>query len=522
MPIKSFKKHSLTENFQKHLTESLSPKAILQAGNPIRSFLTKKTEYTFFVYPQLERFKNSAGSGYGLRLFSSSGGVSVRFNFSSAGGDLYKVSSFTIWFGSKGYHTDFTEDLSFVKILPIVVNSVNKKSVSNIVYSTPDDIKLSDILSQDLGEDISLTEAADGPEMVADIINMLAQPNFSKSKVYTKYRSPGYKVINTLEIEYPEWIQQKGNKFAFVGSDDDLQTLQNDIPNIMSKLGIVKGQTSRVSASEETYAASDAVKEIENNIPRLTFQEQLKDMRRLLKLTVAGVSNACFIAGRGGVGKTYTTKQILAEGGLTDGDGYFLNKGKITAPALYASLFEHRDGIVVFDDADAVFGDQTSRNILKGATDTDKTRKLNWNISSSNLVDPDEYDNLDDIIEEGKLPKWFNFTGKIIFISNLKMDQIDPDGALRTRGFMISIDPTDAEVYDFMEKIAPNMELEEGLFLTKESRLHVVKLLREGTSKQTANLRKLERGLNMYAGAQIAGLTDMSESELERMISTYA
>ena len=102
------------------------------------------------------------------------------------------------------------------------------------------------------------------------------------------------------------------------------------------------------------------------------------------------------------------------------------------------------------------------------------------------------------------------------------MDQIDPDGALRTRGFMISIDPTDAEVYDFMEKIAPNMELEEGLFLTKESRLHVVKLLREGTSKQTANLRKLERGLNMYAGAQIAGLTDMSESELERMISTYA
>jgi hypothetical protein len=119
------------------------------------------------------------------------------------------------------------------------------------------------------------------------------------------------------------------------------------------------------------------------------------------------------------------------------------------------------------------------------------------------------------------IPRYFEFTGKIIFISNLNLDKLDPDGALRTRAFIINIDPTEVEIYDFMEKIVDGMELEDGLKLDSKSRLHVVDLLRKGKSKQSANLRKLSRGLNMAAGALAAGVT-VSDDDLTRMISTYA
>jgi len=49
----------------------------------------------------------------------------------------------------------------------------------------------------------------------------------------------------------------------------------------------------------------------------------------------------------------------------------------------------------------------------------------------------------------------------------------------------------------------------------------VVGLLRGSKSKQTANLRKLSRALNMFAGTLKAGVS-ISDNELTRMISTYA
>lgn len=516
-PFTSFKRFQLNEIFARTLlTEAISPASILKAGNNIRRYLSKQTGIKFFVYPELEKFKGDAGNGYGLRLFGTDGSTSVRFNFTSNDINLFKISSFSIWRGGKGYQVDFDEDLSFVKILPVAVNAL-QGGLSSVVYSIPDGVELEDDADIAVSEE-TLVEEAGGPEMVADIIDMLAQPNFSKSKVYSKYRSPGYKVINILELEYPDIIQKVGNKFAFTGSDEDLAAMKADIPKLMNELGIVKGSAKPIS--QETYEADANTKYIEDNADRLTFEEQLDDMATLLRLTISGASNACFIAGRGGVGKTYTAQQILAEAGYKDGENYFLNKGSISSAGLYATLFEHKDGVIVFDDADDVFKDQTSRNLLKGATDTSKTRKLNWNKMGSNVVDPDDMSEAE-IIEQGKIPKYFDFTGKIVFISNLKMDQLDPDGALRTRGYMISIDPTDEEVYDFMEKIAPKMDLEEGLYLSKEERLYVVSLLRKGTSKQTANLRKLKRGLNMLAGAHLAG-EDISDDRLEKMISRYA
>jgi hypothetical protein len=237
-------------------------------------------------------------------------------------------------------------------------------------------------------------------------------------------------------------------------------------------------------------------------------------------MTVSGASNALFVAGRGGVGKTYTTEKILGQMGLTDGKGYFKNTGSASAAGIYSLLFKYKNDIVFFDDSDDALGDQEARNIFKAATDTKKIRKLVWNKMGKNIVDPDEMTD-DEILDAGLIPRFFEFTGKIIFISNLPLQKLDPDGALRTRAFVVNIDPTIMEIYDFMDKIVDKIPLEEGLQLDLKARKHVVELLRKSTSKQAPSLRKLSRGLNMAAGAIAAGVT-VSDEELRRMIQTYA
>ena len=159
--------------------------------------------------------------------------------------------------------------------------------------------------------------------------------------------------------------------------------------------------------------------------------------------------------------------------------------------------------------------------MFKAATDTKKVRKLVWNKMGKNVVEPDEYEDPQELIDDGKIPRFFEFTGKIIFISNLKMDKLDPDGAIRTRAFMIEIDPTDIEIYDFMESIVDKIKLDGDLNLDSATRKKTVDLLRKGKSKQTANLRKLSRALNMQAGTLKSGV-NISDSDLTRMIETYA
>jgi hypothetical protein len=72
---------------------------------------------------------------------------------------------------------------------------------------------------------------------------------------------------------------------------------------------------------------------------------------------------------------------------------------------------------------------------------------------------------------------------------------LDPDGALATRGFIITLDPTKAEVFAFMRKIAPNIPIEGTL--TLEERMAVVDLIEKQTG--AVNIRKLVRGMNLAA-----------------------
>lgn len=331
------------------------------------------------------------------------------------------------------------------------------------------------------------------------------------------------RVMNYFRKSFPQLFGKQGRDVVFIGSVTDINNLAANKQQILMGMGIEGSRPAKPSPAYAQHQAPPAYsfnpapdeEGVERVIPgsnRMPYKEQLDDLESLINLTVRGASNACFVAGRGGVGKSHVVEQTLLHLGMTDGLGYFKNSGSSSASGLYKMMFKHKDDILLFDDSDGSLADVDSRNLFKAATDTKKVRKLAWTKSSKNLMDPDDI--TDEDIEAGFLPSHFEFTGKVIFISNLSINRLDPDGALRTRALMINIDPSDEEVLKMMEEICLTMPLDDDKDLTAEERLEVVDVLRASKNSMNINLRKLVRGLNLRAADPTGSW--------KRMITMYA
>lgn len=509
-----------TLSFKEFLKEEIDVSSIDSAIKIITSYLNKKTGNKFFRYPGIEKFSSDDHSGYGIRLYSKDGKQSIRFNWSSSSVNMMALQSIDVFRGKTKKTIEFDKKVSLVKTLPIAAEILNGAKYSS-GWTLPDDVELNESTLQYKANFLVESASASMDDIFDSVVDMLTDPKFSRLAVYKAYRSAGQKIFDYLVANASEdVITKSGNKFTFVGTKADLKKFKEDKDKILSKLGCAR-VTVRSGSSNETYEPTGGEKKFEKNVDRLVYEKQLEHMENLIRMTISGASNALFIAGRGGVGKTHGVEKILKQAGLRDGAGYFKNTGSATAAGMYSLLFKYKDKIVLFDDSDDALKDQESRNIIKAATDTKKNRKLVWNKMGKNVVDPDEDMTDDEILDQGLIPRYFEFTGRIIFISNLPMDKLDPDGAIRTRAFMIDIDPTDDEVYEHMEKIVDDMEIADGLTLSSSKRKEVIALLKAGKSKQTANFRKLQRGLNMAAGASAAGV-NIDSAALAEMISLYA
>ena len=512
--------------FKSFITEEMSTTAIERAGVIILKYLRRKTgNRKIFSAQGLERFKNANNFGVGLRFYAPGKKIeSWRFNWKSAGSANYhNIQSIDVWKGrldrvGPTYTIEFENPVSIVQVLPRFVDLLIDGVVKPGEFITyPDDPAA--LKEQTNNNELKLlAESVDPSEAYDSVLKTLSKGEFSKSEIWSTWKMVGMKIVDELMRRYPNQVMKSGRGFEFKG---DIKKLQADKQSVLSSIGTVRAKIV-AGSQKETYATDNDLEQLENQRERLSYEKQLKDLENLIKMTISGASNALFVAGRGGIGKTHTVEKVLASAGLQDGKGYFKNTGTASAAGIYSLLFKYKDNIILFDDSDDALKDQESRNMLKAATDSKKIRKLVWNKMGSKVVDPDTFDGTDeDMIDQGLLPRFFEFTGKIIFISNLSLDKLDPDGALRTRAFLISIDPTDAEVYDFMEMIVGDIKLDGDYNLDLKTRKHIVELLRQGKSQQTANLRKLGRALNMQAGALSSGV-DIPDADLKRMIETYA
>jgi len=125
----------------------------------------------------------------------------------------------------------------------------------------------------------------------------------------------------------------------------------------------------------------------------------------------SGHISGLVISGPPGIGKSYNVMEMLTEGavGAMGGThrGWEVVKGHITPIGLYQKLYNFRNkgDILVFDDCDAVWGDETSANLLKAVLDSSDVRTVQWNSESHALRRED-------------IPSSFEFCGSIVFITN--------------------------------------------------------------------------------------------------------
>jgi len=255
-----------------------------------------------------------------------------------------------------------------------------------------------------------------------------------------------------------------------------------DTNNLKEDTGDVKATKSK-SEKEANTTIKKTQKRIDYEIgdPRELFD----DLETYVDMVIEGKMNALIVTGQPGVGKTYLVTKRLNEKGLTRNQDYFKITGKTTSAGLYISLYKHNGKILIYDDIDSVFYDDNSINILKGAIDTSQIREVSWN-SAFSLKSSDKE----------PIPTKFDFTGRVIFISNLSKKKLN--SAIKSRAFFLEIALSKEDMLYRMWKILPALEVPTGARVPehiKDKAMEMLVVAAEQSQEVELNLRTLLKSI---------------------------
>lgn len=235
----------------------------------------------------------------------------------------------------------------------------------------------------------------------------------------------------------------------------------------VTKVEFLDGQAANnatMEAGEESASTSPIAEQhtVEKEFP---INERFEIMQDYVEMVAQRNLASALVTGEGGLGKSYTVMNTLRYSGLKDitkmdigarfdgARGYVVVKGYSTAKGLFRTLYENRNQIIIFDDCDSVLKDPNAVNILKAALDSYDTRIVTWNAEGWG--------------SDEDLPKSFEFTGGVIFISNLPKSKVPQ--AIRSRAMCADVSMTRAEVIERMRVIVssdefmPDFEMEHKL-----------------------------------------------------------
>ena len=250
----------------------------------------------------------------------------------------------------------------------------------------------------------------------------------------------------------------------------------------------VNGRVTRVPAASAGVAPASVapskasfVTVLEDRDPEVMFS----NLSALTRMVGRGVQPSLVVTGMAGMGKTHIVKNTLIEMGLKESTDFVHFKGRATAAGLFITLYQNSNSIIILDDCDSVFRDENAVNILKGALDSYDTRKISY-ITSKPLKD--EFGDA--------LPMHFEFTGKIIFISNIS--QANLDEAIKSRSFVADISMTTDQLFTRMEQLMAKMETKIPM-AAKEQALAIMKDLHSKYEGVAVNLRSFIKAARICA-----------------------
>jgi hypothetical protein len=122
------------------------------------------------------------------------------------------------------------------------------------------------------------------------------------------------------------------------------------------------------------------------------IRERFGILDEMTKAATNGDIRAMIVSGPPGVGKSFGVERIIEKSCMFDQiAGKRLRaevvKGSASAIGLYTTLYKYSDPncVLVFDDCDSILLDDVCLNLLKGALDSGKKRKISW-LSDSRIL----------------------------------------------------------------------------------------------------------------------------------------
>lgn len=288
---------------------------------------------------------------------------------------------------------------------------------------------------------------------------------------------------------------------------------------------VIRGEKEKNSSEEIFKDNEKLLKEKKWSDPDLIFD----DIEKLTTVVATGGANGLIVAGMAGLGKTFhvekTMKDLMGSPEGPTARWRHTKGGKLSPYGLYMELFRNRDDMVlVYDDTD-LWGDKDSVAMLKAAMDTYDVRKITWNSKATvntDLMSAEEKDKYyeelytamietpEEVGGKIKLPASFNFTSRIIFITNVNAAKFDKDphmAAVKSRSYFMDVQLKREDIVRRIKSILPFMMPEIDMKIKEE----VVDQLAAGGHILTM------RAVTKAIGIRMGGASDW-----ERLTREYA
>ena len=329
------------------------------------------------------------------------------------------------------------------------------------------------------------------------------------------------------------------------GSDDDGETIEVKTAGgqvVRIKVMALDPETQRLMPAGDSKAAKALYSKIHDAVSGPPTEEEMRDvdtlyghLGQLVEFACDGKLKSLLIYGGPGTGKTFTIMKVIKDKGLVSGKDYVKMSGKASPIKIYETLFMYRNGgMVVFDDLDSMWRNEDATNILKAALDTSPVREISWdsnntaNISKMSKETQEDYmarldrqiagesepaaeddedddysDSLDDKPKKGKakaakklkFPATFEFTGRVVFISNLKKEEFDT--AIMSRSAKIDMSLTAQEMLKRMRAIIGGLGGDDVPIEKKTELLdHLLHMNKSGELDQVT-MREFIKGMNI-------------------------